>query len=189
MKFTVCSVLLLLGAGPSLSPVARLRAKVPVVGVSDAAREVAGKYSSAHPELKDRRLWLHSGRNLYLFSDQSYIYCEWGDLLDETVYDKGTWHFEDSRIELQSDPEVTWPTRGQRAYVAVRRVTRQEILLVGLDWDLPEFEAHANDRPEFMLLLHSYTRLEPLKPDSTTHVKTELLKRAWNPAFFESKKR
>ena len=43
MKFTVCSVLLLLGAGPSLSPVARLRAKVPVVAVSDAASEVAGK--------------------------------------------------------------------------------------------------------------------------------------------------
>jgi hypothetical protein len=160
-----------------------------VVGVSGAAGEFAGKYSSAHPELTARHLWLHGGRNLYLFPDRTYVYCEWGDLLEETVFDKGTWRIQGSRISLSSDPEVTWQDRGQRAYVAVRRATRNEILLVGEDSDLSEIEGSAGDRPEAMLLLHSCARLEPLAPSDAVEVKLRLLKRAWNPAFFQSSKR
>jgi hypothetical protein len=189
VKLAACSLALLLGLGPTLSSVERLRAKVPVVGVSAAASEIAGKYSSAHPELAARHLWLPGGRNLYLFPDDTYVYCEWGDVLDETVFDKGTWRLQGSRIALSSSPDVTWPNRGQRAYVAVRRDNRSEILLVGEEADLPEIEAYAGDRSETALLLHSYTRLQTIPSDGAREAKAELLKRAWNPAFFHSKKR
>lgn len=187
MKSIAVGLVLMIVAPPAAGPLDRLRAKVSVVSASDAAGGLAGKYSSAHPDLLEGHLRLHSGRTLYLFPDQTYVYCEWGDLLDETVYDKGKWRVHDGQIKLNSDPDVTWSERGQRVYVVVRRLNRPaEVLLVGVDWDLPQLEASEASRAEFRLLLHSYLRLEHLDRTTSVLVKRDLLRRAWNPSFFTS---
>ncbi len=89
-----------------------------------------------------------------MFPDGSYIYCQWADIQPTTVYDKGIWKAHEGLVELKSDREVTWDPRIDRKFVAFHRHSRsKEILIIGLEHDLPYFEKEAGDDPGFMLLL------------------------------------
>ncbi len=61
------------------------------------------------------------------------------------MYDKGIWKTHEGLVELKSDREVTWDPRIDRKFVAFHRHSRsKEILIIGLEHDLPYFDAHEN---------------------------------------------
>lgn len=176
---------------PSASPsfnrengLARLRSKVDVEPVRDLTTEaVVGHYSSPY-ELRQRVVPL-SGNDLYLFPDGTYIYCSWSDIPPTAIQDKGTWNLSGDELTLTSDPEITWKPGVERRYLLVRRPSHgQEILAVGLDRDLRYFEEHADDDPDFMLLLVSKARIKGLSEKESMQVKKKLMREAWRPKFY-----
>src|SRR6266480_6371654 len=95
-----------------------------------------------------------SGDDLYLFPDGTYIYNEWADIEPTTIRDKGTWKIAEGLVQLTSDRDVTWDAGAERKYIAVRRRSRtDEILLIGTEGALIRFEEDAKDEPEIELLV------------------------------------
>ena len=171
---------------PSTSPVARVGRIVPVVAVEGARLSLAGEYTSTPNELRMPAL---SGENLYLFTDGTYIYTEWADILPVTIFDKGTWKISIDQILLTSDSSITWKVHNDHVLTAIRRITHErEVLLLG-DRGLEYFEAHAHDSPddpEFMLLINVLTLAQHLGATKGTELKFKLLRDAWRPTFFDT---
>jgi hypothetical protein len=169
------------GAQP---PLERLRAKLAVEAVSSETT-LAGYYTSASKELGNRVGGFLSGEDLYLFPDSTYIYCEWADIEPVTVYDKGKWLATADRLELTSDPDITWDLRREGQYVAVRRAARpKEVVLIGLRERLPTFEREAKDDPELMLLIVGFARERQINPAETAELKKKLMSESWRPEYF-----
>jgi len=169
------------------SPLQRLRAKIRVDAVAEATpAQLAGQYTSTSKELGKRVGPFLSGNDLYLFSDGTYVYCEWTDIEPVTVYDKGAWAFKNGEVALTSDPEITWKPGAERAYVAVHRMSRAgEILLIGTGRDLDYFEKHTGNDPDFMLLLSAKKREKTFSQQEAENLKARLMKDAWRPKYFE----
>jgi hypothetical protein len=182
-------VLLLLQAGgpPRGDVVERLRARVPVTPVTASSGKVPGRYTSTSKELAKRVGTFLSGEDLYLFPDGTYIYCEWADIEPVTVSDKGRWKLSGSALELVSDGDIRWTPSAQRKYVAVRRNNRaDEVILVGLDRDLPYIEREAGHDPELMLLIVGLVRTEAYDRAKAAKVKAQILREAWRPEYFRN---
>jgi hypothetical protein len=169
----------------------RLRAKVSVESVTDASIErLAGHYKNTSKEIRERVGGFLSGDDLYLFPDGTYIYCEWSDISPITISDKGTWTLVKNSVELKSGPEITWDPGAyrqyDRKYVAIRRSSQpKEVLLVGVEYKLSNFEEAAGDDPGFMLLVVSMKRESPIDGKHTTALKAKLMKSAWRPEDFQ----
>ena len=133
-------LLLQLASGQSAtSPLERIRAKITVAPeTSLSPLRIAGRYSNPSKELIKRVGPALAGNNLYNFPDNTYVYCEWADVMPSTVFDRGTWSFSETVLHLESAPEITWDPHLERRFLAVHRPPRtEETLLVGIDEGLP----------------------------------------------------
>ena len=159
------------------SPLERLRAKIAVEPVAElTSAQFAGQYANPSKEVMKR--WgggTLSEDNLYVFPDKTYIYCEWLDIMPTTVYDKGTWSFTDGILELKSDPQVTWDPELERKFLAVHRPShKNEILLVGMERAIKNFDENTDDDHEFTLLLNSMGRDRICKPVGNPATESEI---------------
>jgi hypothetical protein len=169
------------------NPIERLQAKVSVESVDTAeTSKISGHYKTSSKELVRRMGGFLDGNDLYLFPDGTFIYCEWSDIQPVIIDDKGSWAPGNGLIELKSDPEVTWKPDDDRTYIAVRRrPNHKEVLLVGIQSDLPRFEESAQDDPELTLLLSSKKREDTFNRAGAARLKASLLREAWRPEYFK----
>jgi hypothetical protein len=174
---------------PAANPLNRIQAKTAVDLVTNLTpTQIAGQYPNPSKELVKRVGPPLSGKRLYIFPDKTYVYCEWADISPNTVFDKGTWIFEAGVLELRSDPEITWNSRLERKFLAVRRLShKNEILLMGLEKSLPYFENHARHDPKLMLLIVTLLREEAVSRAETATLKATLMREAWRPDFFRKR--
>jgi|HubBroStandDraft_6_1064221.scaffolds.fasta_scaffold82199_5 hypothetical protein len=169
----------------------RLRAKVSVESVTGASIErLAGHYKNTSKELRERVGGFLFGDDLYLFPDGTYIYCEWSDISPVTISDKGTWSLGENSVELKSGPEITWDPGAyrqyDRKYAVIRRSSQpKEVLLVGVEYKLSNFEQSAGDDPGFMLLVVSMKRESTIDGKQATALKAKLMKSAWRPEYYQ----
>jgi hypothetical protein len=184
-------VILLLATAQMSPPLAsdafkRLAVRLPLDLVGAAApTDLAGRYTGQTAELRARVGPFLTGEDLYLFSDGSYVYCEWGDIMPKTVHDKGQWSATGGLLELRSDADIRWAPGIGRRHVMVRRPQHNdEIMLVGLPEDVEYFEQKAADDPELMLLIVGMARTDVFSNGTSGAVKSRLMKEAWNPAIF-----
>ena len=179
-------LLQLVSGQTAASPLDRIRAKTPVDPVTNLTPvQIAGQYSNPSWEYIKRSGGALSGDDLYIFSDQTYVYCEWADISPTTIIDKGTWSFSGSVLELKSDPEITWGTRLERRILVVRRLSHtKEILLMGIEEELPYFEKEAGDDPAGMLLIVGRQRRRVIKPAGAARLKARLMQESWRPESF-----
>jgi hypothetical protein len=173
-------------ATPAANPLNRIQAKTAVDLVTNLTpTQIAGQYANPSKELVKRVGPPLGGKRLYIFPDKTYVYCEWTDITPNTVFDKGTLTFEAGVLELRSDPEITWNSRLERKFLAVRRLShKDEILLMGLQESLPYFENHARDDPKLMLLIVALPREKAVSRAETATLKATLMREAWRPDFF-----
>lgn len=162
----------------------RVNDLVPVSAIESNSFQQDAIFSSSSEELSKQVGGLSSGNNLYLYSDWAYIYTEWADIMQETIFDKGSWEFIDGCVFLTSDSDIKWKTNNPKTLIALRRnKVADEVFLLGVDKDLDYFEDNSGDNPELMLLLKTLKRIKFLK----SKVKqSDLISRAWRPIFFES---
>jgi hypothetical protein len=167
----------------------RLAVRLPLHLVqTTAATDLAGRYTGQTSELRARVGPFLTGEDLYLFPDGSYVYCEWGDVMPRTIYDKGQWSATGGVLELRSDADIRWEPGIDRRHIMIRRPGRKdEIMLVGLLDDVEYFEQKASDDPELMLLIVGMARTEVLTQKTSGAVKARLMKEAWKPAFFRKR--
>jgi hypothetical protein len=179
-------LLLQLASGQSsTSPLERIRAKITVdPETSLSPLRIAGRYSNPSKELVKLVGPPLRGNNLYIFPDNTYVYCEWADIMPTTVFDRGTWSFSETVLRLKSAPEITWDPHLERRFLAAHRPTRiEEILLVGIDEDLPYFEEKAGNDPELMLLIIAGQREQAIGQAESAKLKASLMRDGWKPDF------
>jgi hypothetical protein len=166
---------------------ARIRSKIDVERVGQlTTKAIAGKYSSSPDELV-KRVIPFSGDDLYLFPDGSYIDLFWSDVPPPTIQDKGHWVVSEGEVRLTSDPVVTWIPGTERRYLLIRRGSHpEEILAVGLESDIPDFEKNANRDPEFQLLIHSKMQISRISAKASVQIQKKLMRDAWRPHFYTS---
>lgn len=176
----------LASAQSNAGPLNSIRAKIAVDSLPHpTAVQIAGQYANPSKELVKKVGPPLHGENLYVFSDKSYLYCRWDDVMPNTVFDKGTWRLSHDVLELKSDPEIVWNPELERRLLVLRRSSRkEEILLVGVEKSLPYFEKHAGDDPGLMLLIVSLQRETAMSEASTARLKDRLMWEAWRPNFF-----
>ena len=157
-----------------------LSAKVPVTSVEVLESTLFGNWSEG------RRFGL-SGSDLYLFSDHTYIYTEWTDVMPETIFDKGSWTLEANLLAFSPDPDIVWDRRADRRYMTLREPGRAQTLLFGVDRTLHIFLQLTEDNPGDA---DGYFRVSVLRKARTwpseeaTRVKSDLMKNSWMPCFF-----
>ncbi|HKV05926.1 MAG TPA: hypothetical protein VJO53_12590 [Candidatus Acidoferrales bacterium] len=168
---------------PAPDPLTRLRAKVNVEAVAtEVPAELAGEYANPSRELLRTLGGTLSGERLYLFPDNTFLYCEWSDISPLSITDKGTWTVRNAVLKLNSDPDVTWKTDDERRYLVVRRTSHaREILLVGIDRSLSSFEEGARGDPDALLVVLAMERDESFRVAKAKKVKAELMKDLWRP--------
>jgi hypothetical protein len=188
MRVVAFVVLLLqLVSGQSAAgPLDRIRARISVDSLPNLTGiQIAGMYANPSKELIKQTGPPLAGEKLYIFPDNSYVYCEWADVMLNTVFDKGIWNLDGDILELKSDPEIVWDPELERRFLLVRRPShKDEILLMGLKKSLPYFEKHAGDDPDLMLLIVTLPRAEPISQAATARLKATLMREGWHPDFF-----
>jgi hypothetical protein len=161
---------------------ARLRVRVAVEAVAALTpKQLAGRYANPTEELKHAVPPL-VGNNLYLFPDRTYIYCEWANIMPNTIFDKGTWTFATGIIELKSDRDVTWNPDLERRFLAVRRPSHAEFLLIGADRAVRRIDNAAD--PNAMLLIVAKQRERTITRSEAAGIKGSLMRGAWRPKSF-----
>jgi hypothetical protein len=144
--------------------------------------ELAGWYVPT-----DRGNYL-AGNNLYLFPDGSYLYSEWADILSETIFDRGTWDYQDGRIRLETDNSVPQTfTRHDHLFLVLQTEDRfgLQTNLMGLLRDYEYFRKNASWwNGSFQFELRSKMRLQALTNQEATTLKARLMRDCWRPEFF-----
>lgn len=178
-------LLQLVSGQSSTSPLERIRGKITVdPETSLSPLRIAGRYSKPSKELIKLVGPPLGGNNLYIFPDNTYVYCKWADIMPTTVFDRGTWSFSETVLHLKSAPEITWDPHLERRFLAVHRPTRiEEILLVGIDEGHPYFEEKAGNHPELMLLIIARQREQAIGQAESAKLKASLMQDGWKPDF------
>lgn len=168
-----------------------LQQMLPAVSAPRSATEtlalLQAHFSDRNPELERRFLPATSGEDLYLFPDRSYLYVRWADIMPATIFDRGTWSFETEVLALQSDRSVQ-----QQDFPKDRRFVplyynvsgRRTLLLMGTNWDFSYFKENATKSDDLMLLLCSFTHIEPIEPARAETLRQKLYADSWKPEFF-----
>jgi hypothetical protein len=173
---------------PTRTPLERLQAKIDVVSVANLTPlQVAGQFNNPSEE-QNKRTPPMGRDSLFLFPDKTYIYTTVSDIPPDTISDKGTWTLDGEIVQLKSDRDVTWKSKGaERRYVLVRRRGHDgELFAVGTERDLTYFEEHAKDDPEFMFLLNSLKRERAISEAETVALHKKLMQEKWKPDFYRS---
>jgi hypothetical protein len=182
----ICIILLMVMANATAQAdrLRQLQEKIPVECVSGLTLErLAGKYSNPPREIGAGL----SGDDLYLFPDGTYVYDEWADIEPTTIRDKGKWKTAKGFVQLSSDTDVTWSAGAERKYMAVRRRSRtDEILLIGTEGAMARFDEDAKDEPEIELLVICKERLRTISSGETARLKRRLIRQSWRPEYFRS---
>ena len=129
-----------------------------------------------------------SGKECYLFSDASYIYTEWADVLPETIFEKGTWSVKDGFIILKPDgslPRDLFPK--DHVYAPLLLNEAADVFLMSHRWDFSYFLEHAHKRSPDAVMFRICTlrRASQLSKAAQEEKRRELMARAWNPNFFK----
>lgn len=127
-----------------------------------------------------------SGRELFLFSDSTYIYTEWADISPETVYDKGTWALTDGFVVLSSDKSLEKAPHlpFDHVYLPIRLKGRSGLFIMSHRWDFSYFADHAGNNPASMFEMVALHLTERMGPDGEQKAKARLLQRVWKPNSF-----
>jgi hypothetical protein len=168
------------------TPLERLQAKIDVVSVGSLTPlQVAGQFNNPSEE-QNKRTPPMGRDSLFLFPDKSYIYTFVTDIPPDTISDKGTWTLNGDIVDLQSDKDVTWRSKGaERRYILVRRAGHDgELFAVGTEHQLTYFEEHAKGDPEFMFLLNSLKRERAIVEAETAALHKKLMQEKWKPNFY-----
>ena len=160
---------------------AAILAKVAVSVADVPASDVAGLWTGGEGML--------NGENLYLFPDGSYIYTEWGDVLPETIYDKGAWSIEGGVVRFTPDAAVVWTPGSDRRFVALLPPTATEVLLVGIDRTLETFldlvREHPETTPLEWLEVSALKRKGGITAGEAEALTRRLHEEGWRPGFFD----
>jgi hypothetical protein len=128
-----------------------------------------------------------SGEECYLFSDASYIYTNWADILPETIYEKGTWSVKHGFIVLKPDgslPRSTFPK--DHVYAPLRRNENTDVYLMSHRWDFSYFLDHADKRSsDNMFKICTLRRKSQLSNVAQDEKRKQLMAQAWRPDFFK----
>ena len=164
------------GRSPAADDLRRLNERVQVQLAQVEPSAIAGHWSSGGGL---------AGGELYLFADGVYIATEWGCIQPETIHDKGQWRFENSVIELEPDPDVTWNPRGlsNRRYAAIQM--KGAVRLFGLDRTLRLMEEHGRAEPSAWLDAFALSRTATWSVGKGDRIRAGLLERAWRPSYFD----
>jgi hypothetical protein len=176
------------GTKTARTPLERLQAKIDVVAVLNLTpSQLAGQYTNPSEELNKRVIPMGS-QKLFVFPDGSYIFTTVSDIPPDTISDKGTWSLNGDTLELHSDRDVKWKSKGvERKHLVVRRRGHNdELFLVGIGWNLSYFEKNAKTDPEFQFLLDSLKREKPITAEEVEPLRKQLIKEKWQPAFYRS---
>jgi hypothetical protein len=168
------------------TPLGRLQARIDVVSVpSLTPSELAGQYTNASEELR-KYVPPMGAENLFIFPDKTYIFTFTADIPPDTISDKGTWSLDADTLRLKSDKDITWKSKrvDRRHLVVRRRGHDDELFLVGVDWNLPQFERTAKGDPEFTFLLLSLKREKTIASKDAEQLRKKLMKEKWDPAFY-----
>ncbi len=169
-----------------LTPLQRLQAKIDVVSVPNLSPSaLAGQYTDDSQELR-KYVPPMGAENLFVFPDKTYIFTFVSDIPPDTISDKGTWSLEGDTLRLESDKDITWKSKrvDRRHLVVRRRGHDDELFLVGMDWNLPQFERTAKDDPEFTFLLLSLKREKTIAAKDAEQLRKKLMKEKWDPSFY-----
>ena len=168
------------------TPLERLQAKIDVVSVPNLSpSELAGQYTNASEELRKYGPPM-GAENLFVFPDKTYIFTFVTDIPPDTISDKGTWSLAGDTVRLKSDKDITWKSKrvDRRHLVVRRRGHDDELFLVGMDWNLTQFERTAKGDPEFTFLLLSLKREKTIAAKDAEQLRKKLMKEKWDPAFY-----
>jgi len=143
---------------------------------------LAGRYTS-RPGL--------SGEECYLFSDGSYIFTTWADILPETIYEKGTWSVEDRFIILKPDgslPRDQFPK--DHVYASLLLNGAADVYLMSHRWDFSYFLDHGDKRCADDTMFRVCTLRRASQPSKTAQEeeRKQLMARAWRPDFFQEER-
>jgi hypothetical protein len=160
--------------------VAKHGLKVKQVPASDlTVNSLAGHYTKG-PGL--------SGEECYLFSDASYIYTEWADILPETIYEKGTWYVKDGFVILKSDGSLPGGARHiDHVYAPLLLNEGSDVYLMSHRWHFSYFQDNADKRSadEVMFSICTLRRKSQPTKAAQEEKKRELMSKAWNPDFYK----
>jgi len=135
-----------------------------------------------------------SGRELYLFPDNTYMFTDWSDMREETVCDRGSWTISFDLVALSSDKSFSSIYPRDKIYVPIIHTVsnRNDLVLMGTRWDysfaiesLTETAREYSDDPDFVkgFSINGIRRVAPISSDEAEKLKVKLLKRVWESHF------
>jgi hypothetical protein len=168
----------------SIRPILPELQLVPEAATNDAV--LPGHYTSCHPDFD--RLVL-SGHELYLFPDRTYLFIDWGDLLPDTIVDKGDWEYHDGLVRLRSDRSLAKRRPRDKTFVLMRFQYEQKkmLLLMGTSWNYSYFlDFHDEEQdpdPGFMMILCSVQKEKGISPEESAPLRAKLMEDCWHPEY------
>lgn len=128
-----------------------------------------------------------SGQYLYLFTDRTYVYSKWSDVMKETIFYKGTWGVTNGLIMLTSDkslPETFGPP--DQAYLPVGLSDSNDLFIMSHRRDFSKFTEKGGSDPAFMFRLCTLIRIKSSSGRKEKQLKARLLKKALRePGFYQ----
>ena len=139
-----------------------------------------------------------SGSKFYLFSDSTYIYTRWTDVVPETIYGKGTWAVKDGFIVLKSDGSLPGVADAFRDYHYAPLLMKDanggmlkngddnRVFLLGHSWEYSYFLDHAEKSGDLtMFETCTFDRKEKFSKAEEEKLRKRLMKKAWRPDYFK----
>jgi hypothetical protein len=128
-----------------------------------------------------------AGSNYYLFSDGTYLYTTWADIMPETIYERGTWTVNGGCIHLTTDGSLPRDSMQPEDHVYVPMLFgNSKVRLVGWPhqfsfWfgttDDPDEDPESEATVSFSF--GSLTRAAALSGAAQETLRKELMRRAW----------
>jgi hypothetical protein len=147
---------------------------------SNPQHAFAGEFTR-FPELTRRVGPSLNDSSVYLFTDGSYLFVRRGDVLPQTIYDRGAWKYDGHFIRLASDG--TFPAEhaisGAILPLDVRIAGKRELCWLRLE----AYQELSVDRAvdDLAFLIRARQRVKSLSPKQAKTLKARLLRDAWPP--------
>lgn len=154
----------------------------------EALALLPARFSTRNEELQRRAGPLTSGQDLYLFPDGEYCYVQWADILPRTIWDRGHWSLDRGFVELKSDGSLprSHEVRDRRLLLFLHEPNgKRTLLLMGAAEGYAYFRQNAKPpNDDLMLLICSFTKIEPIAPAQADEVRKKLYSESWKPGYF-----
>lgn len=146
---------------------------ITVQPASSTVRDLAGHYGGP------RDL---SGKELYLFSDGTYTYTHWADVVPETICDMGTWTVTNGFVQLVSDrslPERLMPR--DQFYLPVQITGTNSVYILGSDASVSRLLSRQGPLTVRRFESVAFRRKDVLSAKGEVLLRKRLLKENWRP--------